>query len=114
MLNDPKTISISQGDGKNTSITLYSTDTLATFQSKLNAAIANALGQAKYAVSAASYFATFVEDANFKARETRESKAGNHTRGFLLSVSFVPTQGPNGLNTGFYKYLEKYICRLSD
>ncbi|MDR1377559.1 MAG: flagellin [Synergistaceae bacterium] len=70
MLNDPQTITISQGDGKNTSITLYSTDTLATFQSKLNDAIANGLGQAKYAVSAASYFATFVENAKANTVES--------------------------------------------
>ena len=61
MLTDPQTLTISQGDGKNTSLTLYSTDTLAELQRKLNDAIANGLGQAKYAVSDANRFVSFVE-----------------------------------------------------
>ncbi|NLL36513.1 MAG: flagellin [Fretibacterium sp.] len=64
MLTDPQTITISQGDGKNTSITLYATDTLAELRSKLNDAIANGLGQAKFAVSHANSFVTFVEEGH--------------------------------------------------
>ncbi|MDR2176317.1 MAG: hypothetical protein LBO82_10345, partial [Synergistaceae bacterium] len=77
MLNDPQTITVSQGDGKNTTITLYSTDTLASFRDKLNAAIAdaNGLAQGKYAVSAANYFVTFVEEGKEKPN-TSESVAG--------------------------------------
>ncbi|MDR1741883.1 MAG: flagellin [Synergistaceae bacterium] len=60
MLTDPQTITIAQGDGKSTSITLYSTDTLAMVRDKLNAAIANGLGQAQYALDSSQYFATFV------------------------------------------------------
>ncbi|MDR1741882.1 MAG: flagellin [Synergistaceae bacterium] len=60
MLTDPQTITISQGDGKSTSITLYSSDTLAMVQAKLNAAIADGLGQAQYALDSSQYFATFV------------------------------------------------------
>ena len=62
MLTDPQTINIAQGDGKNTSITLYATDTLAELRSKLNNAIANGLGQARFAVSHANSFVTFVEE----------------------------------------------------
>ena len=62
MLTDPQTINIAQGDGKNTSITLYATDTLAELRSKLNGAIANGLGQARFAVSHANSFVTFVEE----------------------------------------------------
>jgi flagellin len=75
MLNDPQTITVSQGDGKNTNVTLYSTDTLGSFRDKLNAAIANGLGQAKYAVNAASYFVTFIEEGGAKTN-TLESVAG--------------------------------------
>lgn len=62
MLTDPQTINIAQGDGKNTSITLYATDTLAELRSKLNGAIANGLEQARFAVSHANSFVTFVEE----------------------------------------------------
>ena len=62
LLTDPQTINIAQGDGKNTSITLYATDTLAELRSKLNNAIANGLGQARFAVSHANSFVTFVEE----------------------------------------------------
>ena len=62
LLTDPQTINIAQGDGKNTSITLYATDTLAELRKKLNDAIANGLGQARFAVSHANSFVTFVEE----------------------------------------------------
>ena len=61
MLNDPKTITIYQGDGKHTSVTIYGTDTLGELRAKLNDAIANGLGQAQFAVSNANDFVTFVE-----------------------------------------------------
>ena len=60
MLTDPQTITISQGDGKSTTITLHATDTLGELRSKLNNAIANGLGQARFAVSNANDFVTFV------------------------------------------------------
>ena len=66
MLNDPQTITISQGDGVSTSITLYATDTLEELRRKLNDAIANGLGQAKFAVSNANDFVTFVESGSEK------------------------------------------------
>ena len=66
ILTDPQTITISQGDGKNTSITLYATDTLEELRSKLNSAIANGLGQAQYAVSNSNEFVTFVENGREK------------------------------------------------
>ncbi|MDR1740685.1 MAG: flagellin [Synergistaceae bacterium] len=61
MLTDPQTIKISQGNGKSTSITIYSTDTLEMVRDKLNDAIANGLGQAQYALDSSQYFATFVD-----------------------------------------------------
>jgi flagellin len=75
MLNDPQTITVSQGDGKNTTVTLYSTDTLESLRKKLNDAIANNLGQAKYAINAASRFVTFVNEGEEK-ENTSESVAG--------------------------------------
>jgi flagellin len=75
LLNDPQTITISQGDGQNTSITLYSTDTMSELQKKLNDAIAGGLGQAKYAVSNASQYVSFVEKGK-EYPNTAESVAG--------------------------------------
>ena len=63
MLDSPKTITITQGDGESTSITLYGTDTLNEVREKLNDAIANGLGQAKYLTEGtdSNKFCTFVE-----------------------------------------------------
>ena len=48
MLNDPQTITITQGDGKTAKVTLYGYDTLGDVAKKLNAAIADDLGQSNY------------------------------------------------------------------
>jgi len=64
MLNDPQTITISQGDGRNTQITLYSTDTLEGLRRKLNDAIAVGLGQGRFAVGDAGRFVSFVEQSS--------------------------------------------------
>jgi flagellin len=48
MLEDAKTLTIVQGDGTQTFITLYSTDTLKDVRSRLDDAIKNGLGQKKY------------------------------------------------------------------
>ena len=61
MLKDPKTITITQGDGKQTSVTLYGYDTLNDVAKKLNDAIAKGLGQGKY-VDQADKFVTYVSD----------------------------------------------------
>ena len=63
LLDDPQTITITQGDGKTANVTLYKYDTLGEMASKLNNAIANDLGQAKYLSDAddADNFVTFVD-----------------------------------------------------
>ncbi len=63
MLDEPKTITLTQGDGTSTTVTLYSTDTLNELKAKFNDAIANGLGQAKYLSEGtdSSKFCTFVE-----------------------------------------------------
>ncbi len=62
MLDDAKTITLNQGNGKTASITLYANDTLGDVAHKLNDAIANGLGQGQY-VNDATHFATFVNGA---------------------------------------------------
>ena len=63
MLDTPKTITITQGDGESTSLTIYGTDTLNELREKFNDAIANGLGQAKYLTEGtdSNKFCTFVE-----------------------------------------------------
>jgi flagellin len=75
MLTNPQTITISQGDGKSATVTLYSTDTLDELRKKLNAAIASDLGQGRYATQGATKFVTFVEDGK-TYKNTLESVAG--------------------------------------
>ena len=48
LVSQPQTITITQGDGKTASITLYETDTMQDIAEKINDAIANSLGQASY------------------------------------------------------------------
>ena len=48
LLSQPQTITITQGDGKSANITLYESDTMQDVSKKINDAIANSLGQAKY------------------------------------------------------------------
>ena len=60
LLDDPKQITIYQGDGTKTSIMLYATDTLEDVRSKLNDAIANGLGQSQYVKTPGAEFVSFV------------------------------------------------------
>ncbi|MBR1417946.1 MAG: hypothetical protein IJ576_03165, partial [Synergistaceae bacterium] len=69
LIEDPQTIKITQGDGKTASITLYASDTLGDVAKKINNAIANDLGQAKY-VDDDSNFAVFVDDSVDKSSES--------------------------------------------
>ena len=60
LLNDPKEITLTQGDGKQAKVTLYADDTMSSVAKKLNDAVANGLGQINY-VDDATKFVTFVE-----------------------------------------------------
>ena len=62
MLEQPQTITITQGDGTNTSITLYKTDTVEDVRKKINNAIAYDLGQSKYVND--NRFASFVKSGD--------------------------------------------------
>jgi flagellin len=73
MLDDPKTLTITQGDGKTTSITIYSNDTMGDLVRKFNDAIANGLGQAALVNNNAMNFASFVTNP---VANTSESVAG--------------------------------------
>jgi flagellin len=60
MMDDPKTLTITQGDGKVTTVTIYSNDTMGDLVRKFNDAIANGLGQAALVADNAMNFASFV------------------------------------------------------
>ena len=64
MLEDPQVITLTQGDGKQATLTLNSTDTLRDVETELNDAIAFQLGQAKYVDSDTDRFADFVGPDN--------------------------------------------------
>lgn len=84
MLEDAKTITLNQGDGKTASVTLYANDTLDDVAKKLNDAIATGLGQAKY-VDDATKFVTYVGNG-----ATTNSEAVDGT---FLMRSVVPGAG---------------------
>ena len=70
MLDDPKTLTITQGDGKVTTITIYSNDTMGDLVRKFNDAIANGLGQAGLVNNNAMNFASFVTDPTVNTSES--------------------------------------------
>jgi flagellin-like hook-associated protein FlgL len=71
LLQDAQTLTITQGDGTRTSVTLYATDTLKDAATKLNEAVAKQLGQQRLLTinpnndpyNAANQFVTFVNEA---------------------------------------------------
>ena len=82
---DAKTLTITQGDGKQTSVTLYANDTLKDVQNKLNAAIGVGLGQAKYIDDGegGKHFVDFVDTASGNS----ESVAGTFVIRSVVSGS---------------------------
>ena len=76
MLDTPQTITITQGDGKQATVTLYSTDTVNQLRDKFNTAIGVDLGQAQYVNGeGTSKFCTFVEE-NSKDSQGLETVGG--------------------------------------
>jgi flagellin len=85
LLDDPKQITIYQGDGTQTSITLYATDTLEDVRKKLNDAVAYGLGQSQYVKTPEAEFVSFVEDDAIGA-DGEVIKKGNQIDDNPLSV----------------------------
>ncbi len=94
LLKDAQTLTLTQGDGKQTKVTLYANDTLKDVAKKLNEAIGKSeadggLGQAQYAESAGNtgsdHFASFVNAKT--AGETSESVAGTFVIRSLVTGS---------------------------
>lgn len=60
MLDSPQTLTITQGDGQSTSVTLYASDTIADVRNKLNDAIGYDLGQIRH--TDANNFVSYVRE----------------------------------------------------
>ena len=75
LLDDSKTITITQGDGKQANVRINSTDTLRDVAKKFNDAIAFDLGQAKYVGPDADKLVSFVGESDATA-STPESVQG--------------------------------------
>ncbi|MDR2179020.1 MAG: flagellin [Synergistaceae bacterium] len=87
LLTDPQTITLTQGDGKQASITLYQNDTLESFTAKLNKAIGQDLGQNKY-TTASNPFARFT---NGKDANGNKIDSGAFSTGGTIVISSVVT-----------------------
>lgn len=85
MLDTPQTITITQGDGKQATVTLYSTDTVNQLRDKFNTAIGVDLGQAQYVDGeGTSKFCTFVEE------DSKDSQGLETVGGTFLFRSILP------------------------
>lgn len=62
ILDQPRELTLTQGDGKQAKIMLYGEDTIGDLANKLNDAVANGLGQQKY-IDGAGEFVSFVDGA---------------------------------------------------
>jgi flagellin len=83
LLDDPKEITLYQGDGSKTSVILYATDTLEDVRKKMNSAIADGLGQSKYVKDSEAEFVSYVE----KGKDPSDpSKGANWKADTPLSV----------------------------
>ncbi|MGE5396036.1 MAG: flagellin [Chitinophagales bacterium] len=74
LLTDPKTITLTQGDGKSTSVTFFSTDTIMDVRDKLTKAISEGLGQGTLLDSYddTQNFVSYVTNAETSGVETVE------------------------------------------
>ncbi|MGM0652763.1 MAG: flagellin, partial [Bacillota bacterium] len=63
LVEDPQTITLVQGDGKQTSFTIFGTDTIGDVEEKLNDAIHNGLEQSDVNTENSEGYATYVSDA---------------------------------------------------
>lgn len=103
MLTDPKTITLQQGDGKSTSLTLYSTDTIMDVRDKLNNAIRDGLGQG-------DIVETYEDASNFVSYVTNAATSGSET----VEGTFVIRSAIAG-SAGEIKFIgdEQFINALS-
>lgn len=102
LLEEPQKLTITQGDGKTASVMLYSDDTMYSMAEKINNAIAEDLGQSKYADDT-SHFCTIAEGTQGTSESIFEADpvydddgemTGYRYKGTMLVRSVKP--GSNG------------------
>ncbi len=86
LLKYPQTLTIYQGNGSSTTVTFFATDTLRDVRDKLNNAIAEGLGQAKYVGDDANKFVQYVTTEQTKPWETVEGT-------FVIRTAVPGTEG---------------------
>ncbi|QVL35282.1 flagellin [Aminirod propionatiphilus] len=88
MIEDPQTITLVQGDGSKTSITLYKDDTMDSVAEKLNDAIRDGLGQGDLeGLEAAETFANYI---------TEDEAAANADSPYAVAGTIVISSAING------------------
>ncbi|MBQ7561829.1 MAG: hypothetical protein IJS99_08370 [Synergistaceae bacterium] len=92
IIEQPQLLNITQGDGKSAGVMIYGQDTLRDVTNKINDAIANKLGQAKY-TNDAVHFATISDGTantpeSINTRENIYDSDGNIT-GYNINASIV-------------------------
>ena len=86
LLKYPQTLTIYQGNGSSTTVTFFATDTLRDVRDKLNNAIAEGLGQAKYVGDDANKFVQYVTTEQTQPWETVEGT-------FVIRTAVPGTEG---------------------
>jgi flagellin-like hook-associated protein FlgL len=77
LLADAQTLTVTQGDGKQTKIVLYGDDTVGELVTKLNGAIADDFGQGKYVGVDSGNFVNFTDESTAAANSARVSNGGD-------------------------------------
>jgi flagellin-like hook-associated protein FlgL len=91
LLADPQTITITQGDGKQTKVTIYADDTVEDLIEKLNSAISDVdkLGQGVYVGSDADRFVSFVDQVTARAANQSSGNRAETTAGTIVIRSVI-------------------------
>ena len=89
LLEDPQTLTVTQGDGKTASITVYANDTMYDVADKINDAIASGLGQGKYADDG-RHFCTIADGTRGSQAVYTENFDEESVKGTMLVRSVVP------------------------
>ena len=93
LLEDRKTLTLTQGDGKTTSVTLYGSDTVESILERINYAIGVGLGQNGLNQSGAYYansYATFVAEDNLQKAQSASGKLIESVAGTIIIRSAIP------------------------
>lgn len=89
LLEAPQTLTITQGDGKSSSVTIYANDTMYDVAAKINDAIASGLGQAKFTDNA-RHFCTIADGTRDSEAVSTQDFDEGAVKGTMLVRSVIP------------------------